>query len=79
MIGLDEYEAMTDGSNNLNDPRRWWGLGEVLAVSLPASLSMASVVAMQFVDAVMVSAIPGVGPAALAAQATAGATHFKPY
>lgn len=67
---------MDERAIQIDDPKRFWGLGEVIALAAPASLSMLSNVVMQFVDGLMVSRIPVTGPAAFGAQTTAGITHF---
>jgi len=60
---------------DLRDDKPLWGLGEVLRVSWPASLSMLNGTILQFVDALMVSSR---GPSALAAQFIGGISAFVP-
>jgi Na+-driven multidrug efflux pump len=67
---------MTHDLLHANDPRRFWGLGEVIALALPTFLGMANTVAMQFVDGLMVSRIRPGGYEALAAQSTASILAF---
>jgi len=62
---------MTD----LRDDKPLWGLGEVLRISLPASLSMLNSTLMQFVDGLMVSRV---GAPSLAAQFVGGIMAFVP-
>ncbi|MBN1943802.1 MAG: MATE family efflux transporter [Phycisphaerae bacterium] len=57
------------------DPHRFWGLGEVLALAWPASLSMLSHTVMMFFDGIMVASI---GPDPLGAQFVGGITSFIP-
>jgi multidrug resistance protein, MATE family len=59
----------------LDDPCRWWGLGEVLRLSWPAGLSMLNGTVMMFVDGMMVARV---GPEALAAQFVGGICSFIP-
>lgn len=63
---------MTD----LGDDRRFWGIGEVLRLSWPASLTMLNGTIMQFVDGLMVSRL--IGRQALSAQFVAGILSFVP-
>ncbi|HAU36629.1 MAG TPA: hypothetical protein DCX07_02790 [Phycisphaerales bacterium] len=57
------------------DDRRMGGLGEVLALSWPASLTMLNNTLMQFVDGLMVARV---GPSSLAAQFVGGIFAFAP-
>jgi MATE family multidrug resistance protein len=50
---------------NLKDPARWWGLGEVVRLSVPGVLNTVSFSIMQFVDGWMVAKV---SPEAMAAQ-----------
>ena len=60
---------------DLRDTRRFWGIGEVLKLSWPASLSMLNSTVMRFVDGLMVSFI---GPTPFAAQLVGGMASFVP-
>jgi len=62
---------MTD----LRDDKPLWGLGEVLRMSWPASLSMLNGTLLQFVDGLMVSSR---GPSALTAQFIGALSAFVP-
>ncbi len=62
---------MTD----LRDTKRLWGMGEVLAMSIPASLGMLTPTLVRFIDAWMVSYT---GPEALDAQMLGGMASFVP-
>lgn len=57
------------------DPKRFWGLGEVLALAWPASLSMLSHTLMMFVDGMMVART---GPDPLGAQFVGAISSFIP-
>lgn len=59
----------------LKNDKPLWGLGEVLRLAWPASLSMLNSTVMMFVDGMMVAQV---GPEALAAQFTAGILSFVP-
>jgi MATE family multidrug resistance protein len=61
--------------NLSRDPRRFWGLGELLALAWPASLSMLSHTVMMFVDGIMVAST---GPDPLGAQFVGGISSFIP-
>lgn len=65
---------MTESSIQPNH-KKAYGLGEVLAISWPASLSMLNSTLMRFVDALMVSFI---GAVPFSAQFLAGITAFVP-
>jgi len=69
---------MNDPADQLRDPRRLWGISEVLKLSLPTSMGMLNVTLMQFVDGLMVARIQPNGDAALAAQFSAGILAFVP-
>ncbi len=60
---------------SLDKNRPSWGVGEVLKLSFPASLSMLSGTIMMFVDGLMVA---GYSPTALAAQGIGGIMSFVP-
>jgi MATE family multidrug resistance protein len=60
---------------DLRDDKPLWGLGEVLRLSWPASLSMLNNTIMQFVDGLMVSRV---GAPSLAAQLVGGIMAFVP-
>ncbi|MCK4600865.1 MAG: MATE family efflux transporter [Phycisphaerae bacterium] len=62
---------MTD----LRNEEHHWGIGEVLKLSWPASLSMLNVTVMRFVDGVMVSRL---GPGPFSAQFVGGMSAFVP-
>jgi MATE family multidrug resistance protein len=72
---------MAEATQNLpiedlqRDPARWWGMGEVVRLSIPAVLSTVSFSIMQFVDRLMVSMV---NPESLSAQAVAGLWSFVP-
>jgi MATE family multidrug resistance protein len=55
------------------DPRRWWGVGEVVRLAVPGVINATSMTLMQFVDGWMVSKV---GPDRLAAQMVGGMTAF---
>lgn len=57
------------------DPKRLWGLGELLALAWPASLSMLSHTVMMFFDGIMVAST---GPDPLGAQFVGGISSFVP-
>lgn len=63
--------SMTD----LRDDKPMWGIGEVLALSWPAGLSMLNSTLMRFVDAILVAQL---GPDTSGAQFIAGMTAFVP-
>ncbi|NLF32885.1 MAG: MATE family efflux transporter [Planctomycetes bacterium] len=69
---------MSNAGPQLNDPRRFWGLGEVLYLAAPTSLAMVNVTLMQFIDGLMVARIQPNGPEALSAQFAAGMFSFVP-
>ena len=58
------------------DPKRFWGVGEVLKLALPTSLGMVNVTLMQFVDGLMVAHIQPNGAEALSAQFVGGMFSF---
>jgi MATE family multidrug resistance protein len=58
---------------DLRDERRFWGIAQVLMLSLPAGLSMLTRTLMRFVDGLMVSWL---GHEPFAAQLVAGMTAF---
>jgi MATE family multidrug resistance protein len=55
------------------DPARWWGMGEVMRLSVPTVLTTISYTAMQFVDGLMVARV---GEEAMSAQLTGGMASF---
>ena len=57
------------------DPARWWGMGEVVRLSVPTVLNTVSFTIMQFVDGLMVS---HVSKEALSAQFIGGISSFTP-
>ncbi len=60
---------------DLRDDKRFWGIGEVLSVSWPASLSMLNATLMRFVEGLMISYI---GPQPFAAQMIGSMAAFVP-
>jgi len=70
--------AVNDSPEQLGDPRRLLGIGEVFKLALPTSLSMLNVVFMQFVDGLMVARIRPGGAEALGAQFVGGMFSFVP-
>jgi len=67
-----------DEPGQLTDPQRFWGMGEVLKLAVPTSLSMINATAMHFVDGWMVARIQPNGAEALSAQFAAGMLSFAP-
>ncbi len=61
---------------NLHDDKPFRGMGEVLRLSWPASLTMLNSTLMQFVDGLMVARM--IGPRALSAQFVAAIVAFVP-
>ncbi len=61
--------------NQSSDDKPGWGLGEVLSLSWPASLTMLNSTLMRFVDGLMVAFV---GPAAFSAQFMGGMFAFIP-
>jgi hypothetical protein len=55
------------------DPSRWWGIGEVLRLSVPTVLTTVSFTLMQFVDGLMVARV---SEEAMSAQLTGGMASF---
>ena len=54
---------------DLKDPARWWGVGEVVRLSIPGVLNTVSFSVMQFIDGWMVAKV---SPEAMAAQLMGG-------
>ncbi len=69
---------MSELPTELRDSKRFLGLGEVLRMALPTSLSMVNMTLMQFVDGLMVAQIRPSGAEALSAQFTGGMLSFVP-
>ena len=71
--------SLTDNPILLSpQPGEGTGLRDVLRIALPASLSMLGPMLLRFVDAIMVSRLPGAtGPACLDAQGVAAMTAFS--
>ncbi len=69
---------MDSHAPQLADPKRFWGIGEVLRLALPTSLSMLNATVLHFVDGLMVARIQPAGAEALSAQFVGGALSFAP-
>lgn len=63
----------------LHENQRFWGIWELLMISIPASLSLLNTTVTRFIDGLMIGWMAGeIGPISLSAQASASMTAMVP-
>lgn len=63
----------------LRENQRFWGIGELLMISIPASLSLLNTTITRFIDGLMIGWMQGdIGPISLSAQSASSMTAMVP-